>query len=279
MPIAITTDQPEAEAKPARRYWEERARRFALRNAGLAAVCSYGMPSFYNRHIDILQRAALRPWLQVPAGARVLEVGCGVGRWTTRLAERGCRVTAIDLSATMVAEARRNAVARGVADRCTFCVSDVSQLGVRGQFDVILAVTVLQHQTQQQEWEGAIRDLARLTAPGGRVILLEAAPSRAHGACDHPRFVARTEQSYLDAFRRAGLRTEAVRGVDPAPFKIAFLPSYRRLPQPLANVALLAVTAAGFLVDLAFARWCAAASWHKVFVLTREAESVIEESA
>ena len=37
-------------------YWEERARRFAAEGAGLAAVCSYGMPEFYNRVIDLEQR-------------------------------------------------------------------------------------------------------------------------------------------------------------------------------------------------------------------------------
>ena len=34
-------------------YWEERARRFAADGAGLAAVCSFGMPLFYNRAIDL----------------------------------------------------------------------------------------------------------------------------------------------------------------------------------------------------------------------------------
>src|SRR4029077_19830606 len=32
-------------------YWEERARRFATEGNALAAVCSYGMPAFYNRVI------------------------------------------------------------------------------------------------------------------------------------------------------------------------------------------------------------------------------------
>ena len=37
-------------------YWEARARRFAADGAGLAAVCSFGMPYFYNRTIDLCQR-------------------------------------------------------------------------------------------------------------------------------------------------------------------------------------------------------------------------------
>ena len=43
-------------------YWEERARRFAGERDGLAAVCSYGMPEFYNRLIQRCQRLALERW-------------------------------------------------------------------------------------------------------------------------------------------------------------------------------------------------------------------------
>ena len=69
-------------------YWEDRARRFAAEGAGLAAVCSYGMPGFYNRMIHFTQSLALEPWFDVGPGMRVLDVGCGVGRWSRLLASR-----------------------------------------------------------------------------------------------------------------------------------------------------------------------------------------------
>ena len=53
-------------------YWEERARRFAGEGAGLAAVCAYGMPEFYNRAIHVGQRLALGPWLKVKPGITCL---------------------------------------------------------------------------------------------------------------------------------------------------------------------------------------------------------------
>src|SRR5215831_3684824 len=90
-------------------YWEERAQRFAAEGAGLAAVCAYGMPEFYNRAIQLEQQLALRPWLRVAPGTRVLDVGCGVGRWSRLLAARGAVVTGVDLSPTMIDQARRRA--------------------------------------------------------------------------------------------------------------------------------------------------------------------------
>lgn len=65
-------------ATTAASYWDERARRFALHGPGLAAVCSYGMPAFYNRYIDICQRRALAPWLRNPRASRKRDVGCGL---------------------------------------------------------------------------------------------------------------------------------------------------------------------------------------------------------
>src|SRR5580704_9264608 len=107
-------------------YWEDRAQRFAGERDGLAAVCAYGMPEFYNRAIHLEQHLALAPWLKVRAGTRVLDVGCGVGRWSRLLAARGAEVTGIDLSPTMIAQAQRRATAEGVGDRCRFLVQDLS---------------------------------------------------------------------------------------------------------------------------------------------------------
>jgi ubiquinone/menaquinone biosynthesis C-methylase UbiE len=48
-------------------------------------------------------------------GRRVLDVGCGTGRWSAALDERGSRVWAVDPSPEMVAEARRRGVNAKVA--------------------------------------------------------------------------------------------------------------------------------------------------------------------
>lgn len=248
-------------------YWEQRAARFAARGDGLAAVCSYGMPAFYNRMIDWCQRLALARWLHVRAGKRVLDVGCGIGRWSCKLAARGAIVTGVDLSPTMVAEAQRRAAARGLAERCRFLAQDLARLELDGQFALILGVTVLQHILEPAALEAAVQRLASHLSPDGTLILLEAAPERAVTSCNSGIFRARQRAEYRRLFAACGLRVQAITGVDPAPFKSWLLPHLQRIPRVLRAPALAAITLLSVPIDVPFGRMAVRHSWHAVFVL------------
>ena len=255
---------------PPQLYWEERARRFAVEGEGLAAVCSYGMPAFYNRAVDFGQRLALAPWLRVPPGTRVLDVGCGVGRWCRELAARGARVTGVDFSPTMIEEARRRAAEQGVLGRCRFLVQDLAHLDAGEKFDLVLSVTVLQHILDAQLLRAALRRLVAHLAPGGTLILLEAAPARALASCDTPVFRARPRGAYLQLFAECGLRLRAITGVDPAPFKTWLWPHLPRLARPVRTVALALATALSVPIDVLLGRSAVKRSWHAVFILEQE---------
>lgn len=253
-------------------YWEDRARLFAGEGEGLAAVCSYGMPELYNRVIDWCQWLALHRWLRVKPGSSVLDVGCGVGRWSRRLAARGAHVTGIDLSPTMVAEARRRAAAEGVGDRCWFDAQDLSRLDAGAKFDLVLGVTVLQHILDPEALAAAVSRMTSHLAPGGRMVLLEAAPVRLAKHCDSSIFRARVRSEYLELFSKCGLRVTALTGVDPAPFKYRLLPHLKRLPRPLAVAATTAASLASLPIDALLGRHAVHRSWHAVFVLSRKAD-------
>jgi 2-polyprenyl-3-methyl-5-hydroxy-6-metoxy-1,4-benzoquinol methylase len=250
-------------------YWEDRAQRFAAQGSGLAAVCSYGMPEFYNRMIHYCQNLALRPWLDIEPGTRVLDVGCGVGRWSSLLAARGGLVTGMDLSPTMIAEATRRAKAMGVTNRCRFLVQDLAELDAGETFDLIVGVTVLQHILEPQALKAAVQRMTDHLAPGGRMVLLEVAPARVAKHCDTTIFRARERSVYLDLFADAGLDLRAITGVDPAPFKTWLLPHLRRLPRSIGLPALGLVTLASVPIDMIFGRRALKQSWHAVFVLER----------
>lgn len=251
-------------------YWEDRALRFAGERAGLAAVCAYGMPEFYNLAIHLEQRIALHPWLKIGAGTRVLDVGCGVGRWSRLLAARGARVTGVDLSPTMIAQARQRAARDGVADRCRFEVRDLSSLDVGEQFDLVLSVTVLQHILDPERLRDALAAMRAHLAPGGRMILLEAAPTAVRTDCDSTVFTARHRDVYLDMFRECGLVLRALTGVDPAPFRTRLLPYVRKMPRTISLSLLAMATVLSFPIDALFGRRAVRRSWHAVFILDHD---------
>jgi 2-polyprenyl-3-methyl-5-hydroxy-6-metoxy-1,4-benzoquinol methylase len=73
---------------------------------------------------------------------RVLDVGCGSGRFAVDLAERGARVVGLDFAPDMVGLARELADQEGVSSRCLFLQQDFMTWDEPGRFDMGLAVGV-----------------------------------------------------------------------------------------------------------------------------------------
>jgi ubiquinone/menaquinone biosynthesis C-methylase UbiE len=118
------------------------------------------------------RRAAVLDWidsLALAPGSQVLEIGCGAGLMAIALAERGLRVQAIDASEAMVQQARQNTVLAGTTDQLKVEVGDVYALAFEDDsFDLVLAIGVFPWLAQA---ELAIREMVRVTRPGGDVIL------------------------------------------------------------------------------------------------------------
>lgn len=256
------------------RYWEQRACRYAADGHGLRAVCSYGMPGFYNRAIQLTQRLALEPWLSVAPDTSVLDAGCGIGRWSRILAARGARVTGVDLSPTMIAEATTRAARDGVAERCRFLAADLAELELGQRFDLVLCVTVLQHILDPERHRRALDRLRAHLSDQGKLVLLEAVPASPTRRCDTPTFRALAGDTYRRLFDELGLELEWVTGVDTSPLKALVLPAYARLPRPLAYVGLAMATALALPIDAALGRRLVGCSWHKVMVLRRAQDAV-----
>jgi len=78
-------------------------------------------------------------------GKRILDVGCGSGRYAVELARRGAQVVGIDFSKPMVALALQAAEAAGVAPSCQFLVGDVLGVSFEEPFDISLAIGVFDY--------------------------------------------------------------------------------------------------------------------------------------
>ena len=112
--------------------------------------------------------AAARAAELVPAGARVLDCAAGTGEFSLTAAERAGSVLCTDLSLPMLDRARKKAKKRGLTN-ISFAQRDITALPDRdGSFDAVIAANVL-HLLPQPE--RAVRELWRVAAPRGRLIL------------------------------------------------------------------------------------------------------------
>lgn len=97
---------------------------------------------------------------------RALDVGCGTGALAYALAPLVGDVVGIDASAEYVAAARGDA-----PDGCTFVEGDAAALPFPyGDFDLVGCVRVLHHVRRP---EVVVSELARVTRPGGRILLAD----------------------------------------------------------------------------------------------------------
>jgi trans-aconitate methyltransferase len=78
------------------------------------------------------------------APGRALDFGCGVGRLVLPLAKRVEQVVGVDVSASMIEEARRNCAEAGITN-ALLCVCDDQLSAVEGEFDLIHSFIVFQH--------------------------------------------------------------------------------------------------------------------------------------
>jgi SAM-dependent methyltransferase len=110
-------------------------------------------------------------------GARVLEVGCGPGHLSNRLARRnGLGVTGLDLDPAMVERARANADRPGNGDqrRPSFLVGDAASLAFPdGSFDLVVSTLSMHHWADPA---AGLAEIGRVLRPGGRALIWDLRP-------------------------------------------------------------------------------------------------------
>lgn len=102
-----------------------------------------------------------------PSGARLLDAGCGTGRYAVELARRGYRVTGLDASADLIAVARQRAGAAEVA----FVTADLTTLPPAPPYEAILCRGVLNDLVDDQTRRNAFHAFAGALVHGGALVL------------------------------------------------------------------------------------------------------------
>ena len=113
---------------------------------------------------------------------RVLDVGCGLGLFLIGAAKRLSTGRAVgidkwqqeDLSGNNAAGTSRNAMIEGVADKVEVQTGDARKLPFPdASFDVVLSSMALHNIYNAAERQTALREVARVLAPGGRVLIVD----------------------------------------------------------------------------------------------------------
>jgi trans-aconitate methyltransferase len=94
-------------------------------------------------------------------GERVLDLGCGTGHLTARIAESGADVVGLDRSPEMLAAARAS------YPFLAFVPGDAADFALPGQFDAVFSNATLHWVSDA---EGAVRCIARALKPDGRFV-------------------------------------------------------------------------------------------------------------
>jgi SAM-dependent methyltransferase len=181
-------------------YWSERlSDHYNLRGTG---HLSYSRA--YNGWLYRAKRRALRRTLQaVDPGMAALDLGSGTGWVVRELLTAGLRVDGCDVAEIAVARLRERFPAATIFQ---------AELGADripredAAYDLVTALDVMYHVTDDATWEGALFEAARVLRPGGAMIVSDTfgAKDRMPGAHVHFRSLAR----WNAAAAAAGLRGE-----------------------------------------------------------------------
>jgi len=131
----------------------------------------------------VLELLAPRP------GERILDLGCGDGALTRKLADSGCDVVGVDASAPQVLAARRLGLDARVADG--------ERLAFEAEFDAVFSNAAIHWMKRADD---AIAGVWRALKPGGRFV----AEFGGHGC------VATIERALIDALARRGIDGDAL---------------------------------------------------------------------
>lgn len=134
---------------------------------------SYGQDIGQNSWLTAEEQDGFIDSLELDADSHLLDIACGSGGPTLRIAERmGCAVSGIDLHEVAIYEARAAAESRGLGDRASFELGDASPPLPFGDatFDALICIDAINHLPDRP---AVLNEWARVLRPHGRLVFTD----------------------------------------------------------------------------------------------------------
>ena len=128
------------------------------------------LSSFATEYLPLIPDVHAR--LQADPPAQVADFACGVGWASIAIADAypTAIVTGFDLDESSIEIARKNAAAKGLADRVTFEVRDIAETSLEGGYDLVVVIEAIHDLSQPVE---ALASIRRVLAPDGVAIVAD----------------------------------------------------------------------------------------------------------
>jgi ubiquinone/menaquinone biosynthesis C-methylase UbiE len=177
--------------------WDLRAREH-----GLHSVFSKRWTDAECSQVDVTQCAAMIDLAGHIAERDVLDLGCGIGRLTSRIVRRAGYVAGVDVSAPMIARAKREV--RGAE----FFVMTPGALPFAAcRFDCIMASFVFQHILDDEVFLQTLDECRRVLRAGGCIAMMEGIGAKSYRPTNSHSTVVRTVAQFAAGLQK-GFRLE-----------------------------------------------------------------------
>ncbi len=151
-------------------HWENDSNNYQnIDEEDLGLVCYVGMPYWFNKFMDKFQKKSFNELIKGISlkNKKILDIGCGVGRWCLYFNKFSNKVTGIDIDKIRLKKAKLK------NDKTTFLQMFANKLSFKSNsFDFINSITVLQHIPYNKKFL-AIQEIGRVTKKGGYVLIIE----------------------------------------------------------------------------------------------------------
>jgi SAM-dependent methyltransferase len=126
-----------------------------------------------NYYVDKTQKRLFNEVIKIKKDFEVLDVGCGVGRWSLWFAPQVEKVVGVDLSPKMIEIAKKRAISCNIKNIEFFGIENSLIRFKDNEFDLVVGVWILKYIMNGDKLKQMIEEMCRVIKAGGYVAIIE----------------------------------------------------------------------------------------------------------